>query len=73
MLLPTYDYFENLRQYNQWVASTMKAFWENPVFGMYPSPVPSTLAAWGKGNRAQFIKNNIKARLGDRLSGVRRS
>ena len=48
MFLPTYDYFENLRQYNQWVASTMKAFWENPVFGMYPSPVPSTLAAWGR-------------------------
>ena len=48
MLLPTYDYFENLRQYNQWVASTMKAFWENPVFGMYPSPIPSTLAAWGR-------------------------
>ncbi len=48
MLLPTYDYFENLRQYNQWVASTMKAFWENPIFGMYPSPIPSTLAAWGR-------------------------
>ena len=48
MLLPTYDYFENMRQYNQWVASTMKAFWENPVFGMSPSPIPSTLAAWGR-------------------------
>ena len=48
MLLPTYDYFENLRQYNKWVASTTRAFWENPLFGLYPSPIPSTLAAWGK-------------------------
>ena len=48
MLLPTYDYFENLRQYNKWVASTTRAYWENPLFGLYPSPIPSTLAAWGK-------------------------
>ena len=48
MLLPTYDYFENLRQYNQWFASTTRTFWENPMFGLFPSPVPSTFAAWGK-------------------------
>ena len=48
MLLPTYDYFENIRQYNQWVASTTRAFWENPIFGLFPSPIPSTLVAWGK-------------------------
>jgi poly(3-hydroxybutyrate) depolymerase len=48
MLLPTYDYFENLRQYNKWVASTTRSFWENPLFGLFPSPIPSTLAAWGK-------------------------
>ena len=48
MLLPTYDYFENIRQYNQWVASTTRTFWENPIFGLFPNPIPSTLAAWGK-------------------------
>ena len=48
MLLPTYDYFENLRQYNQWFASTTRTFWENPIFGLFPNPIPSTLAAWGK-------------------------
>ena len=48
MLLPTYDYFENIRQYNKWVASTTRTFWENPIFGLFPNPIPSTLAAWGK-------------------------
>ena len=48
MLIPTYDYFENLRQYNQWFASTTRTFWENPMFGLFPSPILSTFAAWGK-------------------------
>ena len=48
MLIPTYDYFENLRQYNQWFASTTRTFWENPMFGLFPSAIPSTFAAWGK-------------------------
>ena len=48
MLLPTYDYFENIRHYNQWFASTTKTFWDNPAFGLIPSPIPSTLSAWGK-------------------------
>ena len=48
MLLPTYDYFENLRQYNQWFASSTRTFWENPMFGLFPSPIPSIFAAWGK-------------------------
>ena len=48
MLLPTYDYFENIRHYNQWFASTTKTFWDNPAFGLLPSPIPSTLSAWGK-------------------------
>ena len=48
MLLPTYDYFENIRQYNKWVASTTRTFWENPIFGLFPNPIPSSLAAWGK-------------------------
>ncbi len=48
MLIPTYDYFDNLRQYNQWFSSTTRTFWENPMLGLFPSTIPSTFAAWGK-------------------------
>jgi poly(3-hydroxybutyrate) depolymerase len=48
VLLPTYDYHENVRQYSQWLASSTKTFWENPIFGMVPNPIASSFAAWGK-------------------------
>jgi len=60
MLLPTYDYFENIRQYNQWVASTTRTFWENPVFGLFPNPIPSTLAAWGKVTEHSLSRITLK-------------
>lgn len=44
----TYDMSESLRQGNQWLGATAKAFWGNPVFGMSPHPLPATFAAWGK-------------------------
>ncbi len=44
----TYDYFEGLRQSNQWLGATAKAFWRNPAFGLTPSPIPSVYAAWGE-------------------------
>jgi len=44
----TYDMFESYRQGGEWMGSTAKAFWSNPVFGLTPNPMPSTFAAWGK-------------------------
>ncbi|MFC3053010.1 polyhydroxyalkanoate depolymerase [Kordiimonas pumila] len=44
----TYDYFESLRQTNQWLGATTKAFWRNPAFGLTPSPIPRVLAGWGE-------------------------
>ena len=50
MLSPTqsYDLFEINKQYYQWLASTTKTFWTNPIFGLLPSPLPPAFAAWGK-------------------------
>ena len=50
MLSPTqfYDLFEINKQYYQWLASTTKTFWTNPIFGLLPSPFPPAFAAWGK-------------------------
>lgn len=39
---------ESMRQGNQWLGATAKAFWGNPVFGLATNPVPATFAAWGE-------------------------
>ena len=50
MLSPTqsYDLFEINKQYYQWLASSTRTFWNNPIFGLLPSPLPTAFAAWGK-------------------------
>ena len=50
MLSPTqsYDLFEINKQYYQWLASSTRTFWNNPIFGLLPSPLPPAFAAWGK-------------------------
>lgn len=43
----TYDMLESFRQGGELMGATAKAFWSNPVFGLTPSPVPASFAAWG--------------------------
>ncbi|PIE13724.1 MAG: polyhydroxyalkanoate depolymerase [Rhodobacterales bacterium] len=43
-----YDMNESLRQSSAWMGATAKAFWQNPIFALSPSPLPSLLAAWGE-------------------------
>jgi poly(3-hydroxybutyrate) depolymerase len=44
----TYDMMESTRQAGAWMGASAKAFWSNPIFGLVPSPLPATLAAWGE-------------------------
>ncbi len=52
----TYDMFESYRQGSAWLGASAKAFWSNPVFGLSPSPVPATLAAWGEVTEHAFSR-----------------
>ena len=52
----TYDLFETARAGGEWMGATAKAFWSNPVFGLSPSPVPATFAAWGQVTERAFAR-----------------
>ena len=55
-----YDFFESLRQGNQWMGATAKAFWGNPAFGLTHSPIPATFAAWGEVTERSFSRIAVK-------------
>ena len=48
MQISTYDFFETSRQYNEWINSSLKTFWGNPIFGLNPSPIPQFMYTYGK-------------------------
>ena len=48
MQISTYDFFETSRQYNEWIGSSLKTFWGNPIFGLNPSPIPQVMFTYGK-------------------------
>ncbi|MEM7301734.1 MAG: polyhydroxyalkanoate depolymerase [Pseudomonadota bacterium] len=52
--LTGYDYFESMRQANQWLGATAHAFWGNPAFSLAAHPAPAMLAAWGKVTERAF-------------------
>lgn len=56
----TYDMFESMKQGNQWLGATAKAFWGNPIFGLANSPIPNTLAAWGEVTERSFSQMSKK-------------
>lgn len=49
-----YDCFESMRLSGQWMGATARAFWQNPVFALSPSPLPATFAAWGEVTERAF-------------------
>ena len=62
MFLPShsYDLFEINKNYYQWLASSTKAFWTNPVFGFLPTPIPRALASWGKVTEHSLSRISMK-------------
>ncbi|MCP4933466.1 MAG: polyhydroxyalkanoate depolymerase [bacterium] len=51
-----YDFLESLRQGNQWMGASAKAFWGNPAFGLSNSPLPAAFAAWGEVTERSFSR-----------------
>ena len=62
MFLPShsYDLFEINKNYYQWLASSTKAFWTNPVFGFLPTPIPRAFASWGKVTEHSLSRISMK-------------
>ena len=62
MFLPphSYDLFEINKNYFQWLASSTKAFWTNPVFGFLPTPIPRAFASWGKVTEHSLSRISMK-------------
>ncbi|MDQ7080815.1 MAG: polyhydroxyalkanoate depolymerase [Paracoccaceae bacterium] len=56
----TYDIMESFRQGGEWMGATAKAFWSNPVFGLAPSPLPATFAAWGEVTERTFSRMSAR-------------
>ena len=56
----TYDIFEASKQHQQWLGSSLKNFWTNPVFGLNPSPIPHILSTYGKLTEHYLSRINTK-------------
>ena len=56
----TYDIFEASKQHHQWLGSSLKNFWTNPVFGLNPSPLPHILSTYGKLTEHYLSRINTK-------------
>ncbi len=56
----TYDIMESFRQGGEWMGATAKAFWSSPVFGLAPSPLPATFAAWGEVTERAFSRMSAR-------------
>jgi poly(3-hydroxybutyrate) depolymerase len=58
--LLTYDLMESLRNSNEWLGASARAFASYPVFGMVPHPAFKLMSAWGRVTERSFARMVIK-------------
>lgn len=69
--MATYDLMEAMRNTNEWMGATARAFASNPVWGLSPNPAFKMMSAWGRVTERSFARMvikpdwNIRAILGD--------
>ena len=51
----SYDYFEAIRNANQWVGATAKATASIPAMSVFPNPSIDWIAAWGQVTELSLI------------------
>lgn len=54
--MATYDLMESIRNTNQWLGSTARAFGSYPVTSMMPNPFFQMVAAWGEVTERAFAR-----------------
>ena len=56
----SYDYFEAIRNTNQWLGATAKAAASHPAISAFPNPSIDWVAAWGEVTERSFERMAIK-------------
>lgn len=56
----TYDMMEAIRNTNEWMGASARAFASYPVWGMVPHPMFKVMSAWGRVTERSFARMVIK-------------
>ena len=56
----SYDYFEAIRNANQWIGATAKAAASIPAMSVFPNPSIDWIAAWGEVTERSFERMAAK-------------
>jgi poly(3-hydroxybutyrate) depolymerase len=62
----TYDLMESIRNTNEWLGASARAFASYPVWGLVPHPAFRLLSAWGRVTERSFARMVIKPDWGIR-------
>ncbi len=58
--MATYDLMEAIRNTNEWMGASARAFASYPVWGMVPHPMFKAMSAWGRVTERSFARMTIK-------------
>ena len=58
--MATYDLMESIRNTNEWLGASARAFASYPVWGLVPHPAFKVLSAWGRVTERSFARMVIK-------------
>ncbi len=64
--MATYDLMETIRNTNEWMGASARAFASYPVWGMVPHPFFKMMSAWGRVTERSFARMVIKPDWGVR-------
>ena len=58
--MATYDLMETIRNTNEWMGASARAFASYPIWGMVPNPAFKVMSAWGRVTERSFARMVIK-------------
>ncbi len=58
--MATYDLMESIRNTNEWMGASARAFASYPLWGMVPNPMFKVMSAWGRVTERSFARMVIK-------------
>ncbi len=58
--MATYDLMESIRNTNEWMGASARAFASYPVWGLVPNPMFKVMSAWGRVTERSFARMVIK-------------
>ena len=64
--MSAYDLMETMRNTNEWLGASARAFASYPIFGLVPHPMFKVMSAWGRVTERTFARMVIKPAWGIR-------